>query len=338
MKQLLISAALVCVAVSCTKEKPVVDTSNDLIGILTGNDEAANEAVKDLRLVSCGDDCVYEYDKNGSLTAVIDNYSPLGFKAYSKNNFTIEKTDRDGNRVVVSFDIKDGVIQSILSKVSMLEFTAALKYNPLGQISSIRIEGGGDNAGRSVSYEALISMNYDISSHRLRRIIGDEWTKNLINNEVVYSTSSTTAIEYEYTRKQQNTFCQYTPYLANGILLPDPFSFLAADMFYFESFVYVGLFGKASYEIPTGETDFYMWSENGEARQEITNTYELSCSFNSDGTISNADNYAYKYVKIGTRGSDTGNSSGIASERHHRPHRGSALERQRRFLLDGATE
>ena len=285
-----------------------VNTGPDVIGgLLSGDDPQANDAVRNIRLVSV-DRIFYEYDKSGRLTTIIDNDDD--YEASADNNFKIELKDQyydEIDETTVSFSFQNSRIQSISSKGAynhkngedFIDCSASFSYNANEQISLVSCS---INYLGSDEYSAIgkvsITLNYD-SMNRLVSI-EEITTGTETHDKKPTKVSVKRKIEYKYSPGWENKFYQYTPNLASD-LFENNLVTITDDRLGFNAFAYVGLFGKASSAIPSSaeesvEEDLY----GRVVTKKYTNRY--SCSFNENGTISSADNYTYWYTRVGTRG------------------------------------
>lgn len=285
-----------------------VNTGPDVIGgLLSGDDPQANDAVRNIRLVSV-DRIFYEYDESGRLTTIIDNDDD--YEASADNNFKIELKDQYDDEIdetTVSFGFQNSRIQSISSKGTYryedgkdsTEGSASFSYNDKGQISlvscSINYHG---SDGYSAIAKVSITLNYD-SMNRL--VSSEEITTGTETYDGKTSKLSLKRkIEYKYFPGWDNTFYQYTPNLA-GDLFENNLVAITDDRLGFNAFAYIGLFGKASSAVPSSAEESVEEDYDGKvSTRKYTNRY--SCSFNENGTISSADNYTYWYTRVGTRG------------------------------------
>lgn len=319
--------------ISCTKDNPAGQA-----GSLTGDDEEANAAVRDLRLASVGR-IYYEYDGKGNLVTITDDSDD--YEASAENNFKMTLRDVYKNEVeetVISFEFRNNRIHSISSKLNFKyedgtesgEGSASFKYNGKGQISSIscsyKLSGKYDDETFSLTEKLSTVVNYD-SDNRIASV------ETLINvTEDGDKETYKEKIEYSYASGRVNPFYQYTPNLASDLI--DGLADIVDDRIGFDAFAYAGLFGRASSAIPNRSTSTVESSYNGRENTRtttLTYTYDL----NSDGTISRADGSAYWYTSVGTRGGTPVFERNDASERERRPRHRFAEKRSRRFLPEG---
>ena len=285
-----------------------VNTGPDVIGgLLSGDDPQANDAVRNLRLVSV-DRIFYEYDESGRLTTIIDNDDD--YEASADNNFKIELKNQfdDGiEETTVSFGFQNSRIQSISSKGTYryndrkdsMDGSASLSYNDKGQISLVSCS---INYRDSDGYGATGKLSMTLSYDSMDRLVSAEEiaTATGTYDNKTYKESLKRKIEYTYSPGWDNTFYQYTPNLAvdlfENTLIP-----ITNEVVGFNAFAYAGLFGKASSAIPSSAVESVEEDYDGKvSTKKYTNRY--SCSFNDNGTISSADNCTYWYTKVGTRG------------------------------------
>lgn len=285
-----------------------VNAGPDVIGgLLSGDDPQANDAVRNLRLVSV-DRIFYEYDESGRLTKIIDNDDD--YEASADNNFKIELKDQydDGiSETTVSFGFQNNRIQSISSNGTYrsenekytIGGSASLSYNDIGQLSlvSCSLEGH-DSDGYSATGKLSMTLNYD-SMNRLVSAEGITTGTETYGGKTS-KVSLKRRIEYKYSPGWDNTFYQYTPNLA-GDLFGDNLVVLTNERIGFNAFAYIGLLGKASSAVPSSAVESVEEDYGGKvSTRKYTNKY--SCSFNENDTISSADDCTYWYTRVGTRG------------------------------------
>lgn len=284
-----------------------VNTGPDVIGgLLSGDDPQANDAVRNLRLVSV-DRIFYEYDESGRLTTIIDNDDD--YEASADNNFKIELKNQydDGiEETTVSFGFQNSRIQSISSNGTYrsenekytIGGSASFSYNDIGQLSLVSCSLDGHESEYSATGKISITLNYD-SMNRLVSAEGITTGTETYGGKTS-KISLKRRIEYTYSPGWDNTFYQYTPNLADE-LFGDTLIPITNEVVGFNAFAYAGLFGKASSAIPSSAEESVEEDYDGKvSTRKYTNRY--SCSFNENDTISSADNYTYWYTRVGTRG------------------------------------
>lgn len=278
------------------------------VGILEGDDAAANAAVSDLRLAettsSYNDSYSYTYNENGNLESISNMQE--GWTAWAKDNFKVVTKyddDEDGwEEIIVMFNFSNNRITSLTfddiygdsDDEGEEKCTNTYTYNEKGQITSIKYtdvwcekeEGEVYNEGVE---ESVMTFTY-APDYRLISMTSQA-TVQYNYKGIQYKNEFKETHEYEYSSERPNKFYQYTPNLFDEIDLQE----------YLYPFAYAGLFGKSSSYIPTG-CAITGWDKlEGKEGYDWSYYRTFSCTFNSNGTISSADDYDYVYTSVGTR-------------------------------------
>lgn len=220
----------------------------------------------------------------------------------AKNNFKLAFDESDGDykyHAEIIPDIKNNHIVSITVKENESEGrdysyvysqTVNYKYNAKGQVASWSGSATETEVDEGDRYSGSASISCSVQYDAQDRIVKAELQiKGTEDGERFEDTETYT---FEYAPGQSNKFYQYTPFLSEFALWDDGY--------FVQAFAYVGLFGKASSEIPTSVTEFDKYLEDGETYEHSYN-YDLSVVLNADGTIRRADGYDYRYTTVETR-------------------------------------
>lgn len=288
------------VFVACSDDNDEIKVPSAQLGTLIGDDEAANAAVADLRLVVLNANWgsyYYSYNENGNLESISDEGS---WSTSAKDNFKIEddyySSDISWRERSTIFYMSNNRITSSVYKQNeqsgpynhwVYNETTNFEYNSKGQLASIKVVGSEQGTAGNSEYQATTTFTYASDNRIVSVDCMEEYNDDGKLNKY------RTTVEYEYSSGNLNKFYQYTPQLIEDTEL--------LDNIYIEAFVYIGLFGKASSYIPTKSTYKCMYEKANGEQDSYSDTNIYSCSFNSNGTISRADDVSYTYANIGTR-------------------------------------
>lgn len=288
-------AGMLCggVVCSCSKTNPDSGAPGSPSGSLVGDDETANAELAGVRLAAVGE-WRYAYDEKGALAEI--RVDDVVLKA--KDNFKLVEDFQDDDESghgeftptiqsnhVTSFSTKsewrDG------NSSGKMTMSADFKYNEKGQLASW--------SGSNTETETYIGGQYAFSESinaTLKYDAKDRLTSvdlRVTSVEDGEKEDWQALFTFDYSHGWPNKFYQYTP------IVFDVVSASVAGVL--EGFAYVGLFGKASSEIPS--SILLKKIEDGETSEEKVDG--LSCELNGNGTIRRADWNEYAYTDVKTR-------------------------------------
>lgn len=230
-------------------------------------------------LVNCA------YDNNGDL-----QYLSLWNDDYkvSNNPFKLTYDDRYSVREITATFNGSGYISSL--KMSRTYYnneydkddettTASFSYNGNGQITKITMKSSEPDGYWSANGTATLTYSGTVLKKISAKVVEKE-------GKETYTINST--YEFVYQSQYENKYQQYTP--GYGRLFDED----TVGLFL------IGMFGKASSQLPDEIAREVVETEDGE-KDTHTSTLHWSYSFNSNGSIRNADGNNYYYVPVSTR-------------------------------------
>lgn len=271
-----------------SEQKPGSGSSR--IGALSSGTSLDKELPEGYRIWTVGSHKFY-YDEMGRLTSIEngDGAFPFDFNkevTYGNGMLGYKITLNSKNLITkVTFSYEKG---------SGIEYdresgSATFSYNSNNQLTSYTVKSNWEQVDDGEFESGTINDNVKLtySGKKLVKIVYDY-------EEIEdHKDAGTEVYTLNYDDDYDNPFYQYTPKLVTRIFGQDEF----------ESFAFLGLFGRASSSLPTSidYTDDYFCEMDGKEDHEEGSSACGSYTYNSYGALKSADGKFYSYTTVGTR-------------------------------------
>lgn len=281
-------AAISLTTISCSKDDDDVkaDVVPEGVGALTSGTSLDNALPNGYRLASV-DDCVFFYNNDGSL----NGFDWDGESVHFQDGKLVYEFD--GAKTSISLNKQGLITQASESFEYHDEYesgkgTGSMKcsYNSNSQLTSLSLSGTEEyiDEGFKGKFTFKMSCNLTYAGSKLSKV-----TVDIEEAEAGYKETEKDNITFSYDENYPNPFGQYTARIINNCfaeMLPEPLA-------------YLGLFGRASSELPTSMTIVEECTEDGEKE---TDNHTLNCGpyvYNSYGALAEADGRVYTYTTLG---------------------------------------